>query len=147
MALIRITDMTIKNSWTLFIIFLSFFALTMLRIWITVGPLVRYDSIYVEGDLNPPPRSKQKSSLSIQNKPKKQGSRAKFCWKSKQILMETSYGQRSSISNPLLKMDLGFGICTLQQGRPSHSGHLNPTTIEAAFGRLCLPSLSILSRK
>lgn len=55
MALIRITDNTIKNSWTLFIIFLAFFVLTMVRIWITVIPIYHNDAIYVEErDLNPP---------------------------------------------------------------------------------------------
>lgn len=54
MALIRITDNTIKNSWTLFIIFLSFLALVLVRVWITVTPSHQTDPIYVEGDLNSP---------------------------------------------------------------------------------------------
>ncbi len=54
MELIRITDNTIKNSWTLYIITLSFLALILVRVGITVSPSHQNDPIYVEGNLEPP---------------------------------------------------------------------------------------------
>ncbi|MFC2161203.1 energy transducer TonB [Acidobacteriota bacterium] len=49
-----ITDHSIKAYWTIFFLIFSLLALTLVRVWISGGPLPQYETVYVEGSLNPP---------------------------------------------------------------------------------------------
>jgi len=105
-----ITDQSIKAYWTIFFLVFSLLALTLARVWITVGVIPRYDPIYVEGDLNPP-RVKTKVEPVYPEQAKKAGITG-------EILLEVQTDingnvVRTKVLNVAPSFEDGFGIWRL----------------------------------
>lgn len=49
-----ITENSIKAYWTIFILIFSLLALTLVRVWLTVGVMPQRDPIYIEDGMLPP---------------------------------------------------------------------------------------------
>ena len=107
---LRITDQTIKASWTVFIIILSFLALILVRVWLTVTPSPRFQPVYVTGSIKPP-RVKTKVEPVYPEMAKKAGIKG-------EILLEVQTDLngnviRTEVLNMASSFEDGFGIWRL----------------------------------
>ena len=102
-----ITDHSIKAYWTIFFLIFSLLALTLVRVWLTVGVMPQRDPIYIEGDFVPP-RVKTKIEPVYPEQAKKAGITGK-------VLLEVQTDRRGNVVrtkvlNVQPSFEDGFGI-------------------------------------
>ena len=105
-----ITDHSINAYWTIFFLIFSFLALTLVRVWLTVGPTWRYEAIVIEGDLTPPQVKKKVEPVYPE--------RAKKAGITGEILIEVHTDRRGNVMstkilNRASSYKDGFGIWRL----------------------------------